>query len=644
MSNNIVMPKNSALDDELKAVLEIYNDVPPPGWLSSEEYTPKLMKMIGEDQYRSSYNKKAQIPAYYGFVEWQDYTKSTSPRRITESGRNFYLAWKNNDADGMYEAILNSLETCSFGRDNLGSPSSNSDVQPPNLCIRAILDLGYIKVKEFAYLLWRIADRFSGYTETVIEIKDSRAGIINIDFSSLPNTYTDAKPITFLKNIGFLVESVDGLEINPKIENRYSERLKNLKIYVVDKNVPFLNSVSSIVGVAPKINLISTLSFLSPYLAAIRTKPFILLAGISGTGKSRMVRQLARGCCPRFKSETKEDHPLYDEQKPGNFEMIPVRPNWHDSTELMGYVSRISGSPKYVITDFIRFLAKAWLYEKEGIPFFLCLDEMNLAPVEQYFAEFLSVIETRKKDADGRIVTDTLVKISDEPLLKAVIDDVYKDVEHNTAENFKAFFVSKGGLPIPSNLVVMGTVNMDETTCTFSRKVLDRAMSFELNDVSDMYDLSNIDGEGDYEFGSIDSAAAKQSLTTGKEACDTAKDICGKVLGYLKAVNEKLDKTAFKIAYRSRNEIMMYCLERINGDVVSLAEALDEATSMKILSRIEGDSQHVTEKWLGELSDIIADELAKVDGYDESQCNICREKLEEMKDQVKSGYTSFWMR
>ena len=381
---------------------------------------------------------------------------------------------------------------------------------------------------------------------------------------------------------------------------------------------------------------------LSPYLAAIRTKPFILLAGISGTGKSRMVCQLARGCCPRFRSGTDEDHPLYDEQKPGNFEMIPVRPNWHDSTELMGYVSRISGSPKYVITDFIRFLAKAWLYEKEGIPFFLCLDEMNLAPVEQYFAEFLSVIETRKKDGD-RIVTDTLVKISDEPLLKAVIDDVYKDVEHNTAEKFKVFFVSKGGLPIPSNLVVMGTVNMDETTCTFSRKVLDRAMSFELNDVSDMYDLSNIDGEGDYEFGSINSAAAKQSLTTGKEACDTAKDICGKVLGYLKAVNEKLDKTAFKIAYRSRNEIMIYCFERINGDVVSLAEALDEVTSMKILSRIEGDSQHVTEKWLGELSELISAELAKIDGYDESKCNICRDKLNDMKEQVRSGYTSFWM-
>lgn len=381
----------------------------------------------------------------------------------------------------------------------------------------------------------------------------------------------------------------------------------------------------------------------SPYLAAIRTKPFILLAGISGTGKSRMVRQLARGCCPRFKSGTEENHPLYNEQKPGNFEMIPVRPNWHDSTELMGYVSRISGSPKYVITDFIRFLAKAWLYEKEGIPFFLCLDEMNLAPVEQYFAEFLSVIETRKKDPDGRIVTDTLVKINDNKLLEEMLNELYPD-KAGEASGIISKFKNAGGIPISSNLVVMGTVNMDETTCTFSRKVLDRAMSFELNDVSDMYNLSNIDGEGDYEFGSIDLAAAKPSLTTGKEACDTAKDICGKVLGYLKAVNEKLDKTAFKIAYRSRNEIMIYCLERINGDGVSLAEALDEVTSMKILSRIEGDSQHVTEKWLGELSELVSAELAKVDGYDESKCNVCRDKLNDMKEQVQSGYTSFWMR
>ncbi|MBK7095622.1 MAG: hypothetical protein IPH57_11430 [Saprospiraceae bacterium] len=85
-------------------------------------------------------------------------------------------------------------------------------------------------------------------------------------------------------------------------------------------------------------------------LNAIKTKPFILLAGISGTGKSRLVRTLA------YKTCSKEDL-RKDPKKPGNFELIPVRPNWHDSSELMGYVSRINGE-KYITTTFLQFIAK----------------------------------------------------------------------------------------------------------------------------------------------------------------------------------------------------------------------------------------------------------------------------------------------
>ena len=166
------------------------------------------------------------------------------------------------------------------------------------------------------------------------------------------------------------------------------------------------------------------------YLAAIRTKPFILLAGISGTGKSRIVRQLARGCCPEMKDG--QPHPLRDEQKPGNFELIPVRPNWHDSTELMGYVTRVTGTgnPKYVLTPFVKFLVKAWLHK--DVPFFLCLDEMNLAPVEQYFAEYLSKIESRKL-SDGDIVTDVLVEFPDE-ILDSVLSDISREIPLVTTE------------------------------------------------------------------------------------------------------------------------------------------------------------------------------------------------------------------
>jgi hypothetical protein len=214
---------------------------------------------------------------------------------------------------------------------------------------------------------------------------------------------------------------------------------------------------------------------------------------------------------------------------------------------------------------------------------------------------------------------------------------------------------------------------MDETTCTFSRKVLDRAMSFELNDVSDMYAPDKLAGEVDCEFGSIDADAAKGTLLTGKEAYDSAggqgvavaadnTKVGDAILAFLENLNEKeapakkadgsdgegnmslLAKTPFKIAYRSRNEIMIYCIERIAGNIVPLPQALDEALSMKVLSRIEGDSQHVRPEWLQTLSAAIIDGLSKLDGYDATKCVVCKDKLADMVEQAQYGYTSFWMR
>ena len=150
----------------------------------------------------------------------------------------------------------------------------------------------------------------------------------------------------------------------------------------------------------PSLHTSSKSPFINSLLTALRTKPFVLLAGISGTGKSRIVRALAKSCWPQDSNERTA-------HKPRNFEMVQVRPNWHDSSELLGYVSRIGGEPQFVAGDLLKFVVRAW--EELDVPYFLCLDEMNLAPVEQYFAEYLSVIETRKLE-NGKIVTDPLLK------------------------------------------------------------------------------------------------------------------------------------------------------------------------------------------------------------------------------------------
>lgn len=353
-------------------------------------------------------------------------------------------------------------------------------------------------------------------------------------------------------------------------------------------------------------------------LTALRTKPFLLLAGISGTGKSRIVRELARACW-----QPKDDE--YKAHKPRNFEMVQVKPNWHDSSELIGYVSRIGEKPEFIAGEFLKFVAKAW--REPNVPYFLCLDEMNLAPVEQYFAEYLSVIESRKLE-NGKIVTDPLLKKEAQEWYLTLVSTLTND------ENLHEQFLNKG-ISIPQNLFVVGTVNMDETTFSFSRKVLDRAMTIEMNEV----DLNGgLEENAASEFGYIGPKDEEPSVlipfaVEGKDVYSTNVDLCNKVIEYLKAINDVLDKTPFKIAYRTRNEFLVYAVCR--GEKY-LNNALDEMTSMKILSRIEGDADK-TERVLNKLDDLLTQTF---EGMEKS---VSLAKIVEMKEKLdRTQYTSFW--
>ena len=375
------------------------------------------------------------------------------------------------------------------------------------------------------------------------------------------------------------------------------------------------------------------------YIAAIKSKPFLLLAGISGTGKSRIVRELARACWEEGSEE-------YKAQKPKNFEMIQVKPNWHDSSELLGYVSRVSGKPEFIAGDFLKFIAKAW--ENLDVPHFLCLDEMNLAPVEQYFAEYLSVVESRK-NIDGEIVTDAIIE--------KCAEQWYFDLtaKLTTNDEVRTRFMNEG-ITIPKNLIVVGTVNMDETTFSFSRKVLDRAMTIEMNEV----DLEGGLTKRYEQIGKLGEAELIGYAVEGVDVYDAYKEVCDITIKYLKAINEKLEETPFKVAYRTRNEFLLYVVNNLpynkdeNGaeipQEVVIARALDEITNMKILSRIEGDETKVSKDFLSGLGHAIADGLKEISGKEYAGVKekegtehaISLAKLEEMKRRLKSGYTSFW--
>lgn len=381
-----------------------------------------------------------------------------------------------------------------------------------------------------------------------------------------------------------------------------------------------------------------------PYITAIKSKPFLLLAGISGTGKSRIVRELARACW-------EEDSDEYKAQKPKNFEMVQVKPNWHDSSELIGYVSRIGADKDgngvvFVAGDFLRFVAKAW--ENPEIPYFLCLDEMNLAPVEQYFAEYLSVIESRKADEDGVIITDPILKKNEEDWYRVLTRVLTSD------DDVRNRFLTDG-ICIPQNLIVIGTVNMDETTFSFSRKVLDRAMTIEMNEV-------NLKGGLDTRHEMIGKLGKTELIGETVEGVDVYSDfqsVCDIAIDYLQGINEKLEGTPFKVAYRTRNEVLLYVVNNLpynkdsKGNALSqdyvIARALDEITNMKILSRVEGDETKVSASFLDGLENTIktglvtvCSNLFKEGEGKKAYVSVSLAKLTEMKKRLTSGYTSFW--
>ncbi len=328
-----------------------------------------------------------------------------------------------------------------------------------------------------------------------------------------------------------------------------------------------------------------------PYLTALRTKPFMLLAGISGTGKSRIVRKLAQATTTQA-YENDEDR--WKDNRPENFELIQVKPNWHNSMDVVGFYSNIS--QKYEFTPFVEFIVKAW--QHKDTPYFLCLDEMNLAPVEEYFAEFLSAIESRSTDKDGNYVTDPIIKpfkefdseadkekVSDQ-MIAHLIGSLDSENKRKLAEQFRNV-----GLTLPPNLMVMGTVNMDETTFSFSRKVLDRAMSVEMNEVD--YD-SFLSGESD-QFPLL-TGRNELLVNRPQQASEVKNQIDSeKVIEYLKAVNGLMEGTPFKLGYRAANEALLYVAasQTLGGDSFSLEKAMDEFTLMKILSRIEGDDNRL---------------------------------------------------
>ncbi len=426
--------------------------------------------------------------------------------------------------------------------------------------------------------------------------KTKSIGVENPDYNNcfVYSTYSDALNDSDISDIYDDVNQLldiyrKTLDISPSIMNPLGVNTSNYKKPKNDQNDfsidPVVNSIQS-TGLIYSHTLIKRLAY------SLMAKPFVILSGLAGSGKTQLALAFAKCLCEDIDNQVCT---------------VSIGADWTNREPLLGYPNALKEN-EYVLPEsgVLQLLMRA--NDDPSKPYFLILDEMNLSVVERYFADFLSAMESGEK-----------IKLWDNE-----VGNVPKEIE------------------LPKNVFIIGTINVDETTYMFSPKVLDRANVIEFKIAADeMEDYLgkkvNINLEQAY---SACADMAVDFVTKAKsqvEKDEKNKDILLSFFKELKEVNAEF-------GYRTVNEISRY-LHFSEGDL-SADSAIDTAILQKLLPKLHGSRKKLvpvlTSLWQLCLNNGIAKEIDAEFSATDFKYPESAEKIQRMyKAVVDNGFTSF---
>ena len=283
------------------------------------------------------------------------------------------------------------------------------------------------------------------------------------------------------------------------------------------------------------------------FCVSVLTRPFVILSGLSGSGKTQLALKLGEWLAPK------------------RFSVIAVRPDWGSSEAMFGYENMLDLSTprEWVVAEPLQLMLKA--ASDPVNPYLLVLDEMNLAHIERYFGDFLSGFES------GTAVL---------PNLECHEDGKWRLKAQDSPK-----------IPIPQNLIVIGTVNVDETTYMFSPKVLDRAQVIEFRVTTDSLGAWKVPQPA--AAAPADSSAAFLAYMQDQEwhgnFPTVGLDEYKKALAELHSI---LARDGFEFGHRTYRDALRF-VSMFEGSGGTWQDALDRVVYQKVLTRLNGSMKRV---------------------------------------------------